>query len=195
MAESVGDALVVVIDLEVLQPRLQPVDRPQHGAERAMAAAVVQLDHRLYDAVARDQWLDQPHADEHQEHYYRRDRDGGIGPCPASNADGRGQPDRGGCGEAPDAGSLSHDRAGTQETDPARDLGCEARRVDIWAAWQVAKSVRPGNREHGGTHCNQHMGANTGRMAANLAFQTEKECRAGCRQNPERQVEYSEVSY
>jgi len=33
------------------------------------------------------------------------------------------------------------------------------------------------------------MGANTGRMAANLAFQAEKECRAGCRQNPERQVE------
>jgi len=26
-------------------------------------------------------------------------------------------------------------------------------------------------------------------MAANLAFQAEKECRAGCRQNPERQVE------
>jgi hypothetical protein len=33
------------------------------------------------------------------------------------------------------------------------------------------------------------MGANTGRMTANLAFQTQQKCRAGCRQNPERQVE------
>ena len=38
------------------------------------------------------------------------------------------------------------------------------------------------------------MGANTGRMPTNLAFQTEQERRAGRRQDPERQVEECEVS-
>jgi len=54
---------------------------------------------------------------------------------------------------------------------------------------QVGEPVGAGDGEQCCADGDEDVGADTGGMAANLAFQAKQEGRAGRRQDPERQVE------